>query len=177
MWRGPPWVRSTVNPVWDSSEWVMRSRSTCIARKRSTAISPSWSRPTRVMNPTFDPRAAKLCAVMAEELPRVTSRPLARSSCSRGSSTGSPYRIRSRLISPAMVMSKLGNQVLGDVVENHDLAQVAGGIGIKSFLQPGVKSEKLAPGNAGSESCALHAETRNLNENVRSGFYTRLGFW
>src|SRR5690348_9160643 len=175
MWRGPPWVSSTVSPVFDSAEWVIRATSTPTARNRSRAIAPSWSGPRRVMKPILDPRAPRLWAVMAEELPRVTSSPLARSSCSTGNSAGRPYRIRSRLISPAMVMSNLGKQVLRKFVEDNNLAQIGRRVRVESFFQAGIKAQKLAPRNAGRKARALQAERRDFDQHIGGRLHASIG--
>src|SRR5205807_1911284 len=78
------------------------------AASRSRAIWPSGSSPMREMKPTRLPSAERLCATMADELPRVSIMRSASSSRSGGSSLGRPCKIRSRFNSPAIVTSKRG---------------------------------------------------------------------
>jgi len=71
----------------------------------AAAQSPRIGRPQcATEKPTRCPVPARLCAIIAEDPPKVQAscrRPA--SSRSRGSSSGTPYKIKSRLISPAIV--------------------------------------------------------------------------
>ena len=59
------------------------------------------------MNPTWRPNTAILCARIADELPKVSWKSVPSSSLSTGMTSGNPYMMRSRLISPAIEMSKV----------------------------------------------------------------------
>src|SRR6266481_1364474 len=148
--------RITVRPVFVSpSTRRTFATSTPPAAKRSTAISPSESSPMRETNPTRQPSAARLCATIADELPRVNIIRCARSSRSSGKSAGSPYRIKSRFSSPAIVTSnrdmfRFFRRIL--VFEYDDTAQVPWLVRVQSLLDARVQAHQL-PGehvNGGS---------------------------
>src|SRR5665213_2015606 len=113
---------------------------------------PNISRAAMDAKPTFTPSAAQLCARIAAELPKVTRHDDASSSRSTGMVSGMPSRTRSRLISPAMVMS---NRLFKDtpaalpVMDNM----------IASFQQPiprRVKHGVVLSGNIVGERPARH---------------------
>ena len=64
--------------------------STPASRSLLWHISPSTSPPMRELKVTLLPRSARLWARMAEELPSVRAKPLARTSRSSGNSRGNP---------------------------------------------------------------------------------------
>src|SRR6266849_7549600 len=74
--------------------------------RRSTQNLPSGSPPMQEVKPTRLPKREILWAKIAEELPRVIAKSLARCSLSGSSTEGRPYRIKSQLSSPTTPMSK-----------------------------------------------------------------------
>src|SRR4029077_13588189 len=93
--------RTTVSPVEVLPvPHFMRLMSTPTRTRRSAAIFPRGSPPIFDIKPTRVPRTHKLCAKIADELPSVNAKPLAKCSRSSTSSLGNPYRMRSRLSSP-----------------------------------------------------------------------------
>src|SRR5581483_3948022 len=107
MLRQAPCCRITVSPVLiPLVTFCTRETSTPASRKRLSAISPIASLPILEQNPTRVPSAARLCATMADDAPSVSAMPWASSSRSGINWAGSPYKIRSRFSSPAMLMSK-----------------------------------------------------------------------
>src|SRR5215475_6589684 len=131
----------------------------------------------RETKPVLQPKEARLCATMAEELPSVNAMALASNSRSWGSSRGSPYRTRSRLSSPAMMMSKRGMLKSAFVVKHYHPAQMARRVGIEPLLQAGIKSQELRNKNVG---CRLHQfweVARNFYEQVGRRAGLRLGLW
>src|ERR1700722_15753963 len=113
---------------------------------------PNMSRAAMDAKPTFTPSAAKLCARIAAELPKVTRHEDASSSRSTGMVSGMPSRTRSRLISPAMVTS---NRLFKDTLAALPVMDNM----IASFQQPitrRVKHGIALSGNTVGERPARH---------------------
>src|SRR6267378_3754911 len=106
MWRFSPRGRITVTPVFLLGRHFTPETSTPLSDKRSTQNFPRGSPPMQEVKPTRLPRRAILWAKIAEELPRVIAKSLARSSLSGSSTGGRPYRIKSQFSSPRTFMSK-----------------------------------------------------------------------
>src|SRR6267378_4976758 len=106
MWRFSPRGRITVTPVFLLGRHFTPETSTPLSDKRSTQNFPRGSPPMQEVKPTRLPRRAILWAKIAEELPRVIAKSLARSSLSGSSTGGRPYRIKSQFSSPRTLMSK-----------------------------------------------------------------------
>ena len=168
MVRHASLCRSTVSPVLVAPGTLRTfDTSTPLAARRSSAIWPSGSSPIREMKPTRAPSAARLCATIAEELPSVSIMRSASNSRSGGSSSGKPYRIRSRFSSPAMVTSKRGMVKLSErsvVVQNDNSAQVPRIIGVEALLQSGVETSELAGENIWRQPRQLRQVKAKLNQ-------------
>src|SRR2546430_7657960 len=89
----------TVTPVFLLGRPFTPATSTPLSDKRSTQNLPSGSPPMQEVKPTRLPRREILWAKIAEELPRVSAKSLARCSLSGSSTAGRPYRIKSQFSS------------------------------------------------------------------------------
>src|SRR5437016_13020532 len=102
----------TVTPVFLLGRLFTPAMSTPLSDKRSNEDWPSGSPPMQEVKPTRLPRREILWAKIAEELPRVSAKSLARCSLSGSRTGGRPYRIKSQFSSPRTLMSKRFTRVV-----------------------------------------------------------------